>query len=668
MSDAQSIISSSGYGNVTPHTYNGAIANVIPGTGVGLSLPSQDAVFKIDLPAGTNWTGYTHLQFEVQNTGTTYQPLFVAVASTGIWCFTEVQLPPGGDKTLIMPLDNSPIIGMWRLPQPLNTTATQIFSGETVDKPRVAWIMVKCPNATGAVNVVFRDMHPVTTPIPTTHYVDKYGQQADLPWTGKISADSQLSTALRMHLLSGKYPFAGDIYGGVSGTSTGTSNTGRWHVEKQNLVWYIIDPVGNRFFSAGVVGAGASPPAIVTGEEDRYATGALPAQSDPLGVHYSTQTDPITGAQVLTYNFYEANIDRRVGPSWPVVMVDSTVTRMRTWGFNTVGPSSNFEFAKQTTPLAFTDIVQVAGSYRQINDISTNWKMPDVYDPTWAVALEANLAVRTTYLQGNAMNMGMFVDNELPWAKPFSSVNARYGFGEDLLTSPSTQPAKIAFVNWLQQRYSNNIGALNTAWQSSFSSFAAILAGSTMLPATVPTAMGADLDAFTLVFARIYYSTVRQKLTALGYQGLYLGSRLLYFTPQVLQACRENCDVVSFNDYEATPTHYHDDIKALDAPLLISEVGFGACDLGRRPTGQNLLTETDRNWAYNQYVADALTWNNLVGLHWYKWQDDVVSGRFYDQDNCSQGLVSITDIPYWQTVGAQTISNKAFHARLLNNR
>ncbi|HVT14408.1 MAG TPA: beta-galactosidase [Fimbriimonadaceae bacterium] len=666
LSRAQSIISPSGYGDVTPHTYNGGMAAVIPGTGVQVSLPTPQAVFKIDLPAGTNWTGYTHLQVTVENTGMTLQPMFLAVASTGLWCFTQVQLPPRTTNTFIMPLNNAPVIGMYRLPQPSNDGDYQVFAGSSVDKPRVSWLMVKSPEGMMPLQIVIKDMHPIAAPIPATGIVDRYGQQTQVTWPGKITSDSQLMAA-NSHPLSGAYPFSADVYGGVNGTATSSSATGRWHTEKQNGDWYLIDPLGNRFFSSGIVGAGACPPAIVTGQEQEFANGALPAQSDPLAVHYWVATDPNNGNQVTTYNFYEANVQRRVGAAWRSTLVDSTVTRMRTWGFNTVGPSSNFDFYKPTTTLAFTDIVAISGAYSTIYDPSSGWKMPDVFDPAWAAAVPTSLAPRVTYLQGNAFNIGMFVDNELPWAKPFSSANARYGLCEDILLAAPTQPAKIAFVDWLQQRYSS-IGALNTSWQTSFTGFDAILSASTSLPQTVPTGMATDMQDFTLLFARRYFTTVRQALTQLGYQGLYMGCRFLYSTPEELQACKESADVVSFNDYCATPTRYHDAVRALDAPLLISEVGFSACDLGRRPSGENLLTEKDRIWFYNRYVNDALAWHNLVGLHWYKWQDDVVSGRFYDHDNCCQGLVSITDIPYWQFVSAVTAANGSFQARLLANR
>ena len=46
---------------------------------------------------------------------------------------------------------------------------------------------------------------------------------------------------------------------------------------------------------------------------------------------------------------------------------------------------------------------------------------------------------------------------------------------------------------------------------------------------------------------------------------------------------------------------HRSDLKALDMPVMISEYGFGAADLGRINFWPNILTEADRL----QYLATA---------------------------------------------------------------
>ncbi len=662
-SHSQAVITGAGYGaGVTSATFYGGSSSYLPGKGIVVQLPSSIAGYNAIVPAGTNWQGYTHLQIQLQNIGLTPQPFFIAIASTGLWDNTEVMLYPGNYTTVIIPLDNAPVVGSYGLPQPPGSSARQLFASSFVDKPNVAYICFQSKNESSPATLLIRDMRPITAPIPTTGIVDTYGQQAQVNWQGKIAVDGDLAARLATRTITGVYPYSADTYGGVSGTAQNGSNTGRWHTQKQNGTWYIVDPLGNRFFSAGVVHAANPSSAIVTGRETAFANGALPSQTGPFAEHYHLWT--FDGIQTLTFNFYTANLQRRVGTGWRTEMMNTTQARMRSWAFNTVGANGNQDFRLANGQTTYTINATVGGTYAFIPDHFGGIPMPDVFDPLWATAVQTSLASEMSSIRNPNFNMGMFVDNELPWAKPWSAQNDRYGLCANILLCPATQPAKIQFVQWLTNRYGNNIGALNSAWASNYASFNALLNSQNDLPATIPAGFAQDMNDFTLQFARVYFTTIRQKLTVLGYQGMYMGCRFLYATPEVLQACTESCDVVTYNAYEVTPTRHHEAYRDLDAPVLISEVGFGACDLGRVPFAPNLLTEGDRATFMSGYYSAGLTWPNLVGIHWYKWEDDPISGRYFDGNNGCDGLVSITDVPYWPTVDAVTQGNLMFHKRL----
>jgi hypothetical protein len=345
--------------------------------------------------------------------------------------------------------------------------------------------------------------------------------------------------------------------------------------------------------------------------------------------------------------------------------VKQTVNRLRSWGMTTAGPGSYYLLEEPAARTSFAEDIIVKGTFARIGDPSSGTAMPDVFDPAWPAAVTSSLTVPAARYGATPYNVGMFVDNELPWAKTYALSNARFGLCEDILLAPATQPAKVAFVNWLAQRYGNSISALNASWGTSFATFNAILTAQTSLPVTLPAGMSTDMNDFTLVFARQYFTTIKQTLSTLGYHGMYLGCRFLYYTPQTLQACQESCDLISVNDYELRPGDHHDDVRTLDAPVLISETGFSACDLGRVPAGINLVTENDRTSFFSRYLSDALGWTNLVGYHWYKWEDDVVSGRYSDGSFNSFGIVSIADVPYWHLIDVLTAANIAFQQKLL---
>jgi hypothetical protein len=100
---------------------------------------------------------------------------------------------------------------------------------------------------------------------------------------------------------------------------------------------------------------------------------------------------------------------------------------------------------------------------------------------------------------------------------------------------------------------------------------------------------------------------------------------------------------------------------------MVSEFGFSAMDLGRVGGGYpGPISESDRIQAYQGYLADAATWTNMVGLHWYKWDDDPVTGRIWDNSNHALGLVSIADAPYSAFTAAATTANTQLSARLVN--
>jgi hypothetical protein len=660
---SQVLISKRGYGNVNPVCYDGGSAVVINGKGVQVSLPSSPAKLIMYMPPGTNWTGYTHLQIQVQNTGTTTEPFFFGISGT-TWSFTEAMLTPGKVYDAIIPLDNPDVLVTHHFAQPPASSYPQLFASNPVDKTHIDLVVVKAPDQSAGTSILVKDMHLITAPIPSTGITDLYGQQAQITWSGKIGTDADLVAAVNARNLSGTYPFTADAYGGVSGTAQGGSATGAWHTAKQNGKWYIIDPLGNRFFSAGIVNAGNGSPAIVGGNEAAFAAGALPSQTGAYAQHYSTRYGP-AGLPVLTYNFYTSNVQHRVGTSWQSSITATTGIRMRTWGFNTASSGSDFGLEQASNQTPSSESVVITGGYATLFEPDGGAYTPDVYDPNWVAAARTSVANQTQRFHGNAYSMGVFVDNEPAWAKPYVYPNARYGLCQSILGAPATQPAKIALANWLNTRYSGNVATFNANWGTSLSSFDGLLTTSLTLPASISPGMTQDLQGFILAFARTYFTTIRQALTSSGYQGLYLGCRLLYFTPEVLQACKESCDVVSFNDYDILPTYNHTDVKTLDAPVMISEVGFGTADKGRTPTYPNLLSESDRAAFFTRFTTDAIGWPNLVGLHWYKWEDDVISGRFYDGNNNCQGLVSITDVPSWGLVDAATTANTNFHRRLL---
>src|SRR6185312_13819494 len=149
------------------------------------------------------------------------------------------------------------------------------------------------------------------------------------------------------------------------------------------------------------------------------------------------------------------------------------------------------------------------------------------------------------------------------------------------LNNPGTI-AHQQIVAYLKARYPS-IMALNLAWGTSFKSWLDLNSGAVALTDSANALMAQDLSGFAIRFARKYFQTVRQAIVDSGYQGLYLGCRFtkVDYTPEILQAGKEAADVLSFNIYNAYPSHTNPDLKSLNFPIMISEFCFGASDQGR---------------------------------------------------------------------------------------
>jgi hypothetical protein len=109
--------------------------------------------------------------------------------------------------------------------------------------------------------------------------------------------------------------------------------------------------------------------------------------------------------------------------------------------------------------------------------------------------------------------------------------------------------------------------------------------------------------------------------------------------------------VVSYNRYQRSVADFH--FPGEDRPLMIGEFHFGALDRGMFHTGLvPVESQAARAEAYQDYVADALRHPQFVGTHWFQYQDEPTTGRFYDEENYQIGFVDIADTPYPETIAA----------------
>jgi hypothetical protein len=118
------------------------------------------------------------------------------------------------------------------------------------------------------------------------------------------------------------------------------------------------------------------------------------------------------------------------------------------------------------------------------------------------------------------------------------------------------------------------------------------------------------------------------------------------------QASAKYCDVVSYNLYSRSVAG----VKVpgnIDVPVIVGEFHFGALDRGMFHTGLvPCSSQAERARSYREYVTSALKNPNIVGCHWFQYQDEPTTGRALDGENYQIGFIDNVDTPYPETIEA----------------
>jgi hypothetical protein len=298
-------------------------------------------------------------------------------------------------------------------------------------------------------------------------FVDKYGQFAGADWPGKVHGDQDLQDqrmAEEADLRSHPAPSDRDAWGGLN-DGPQLRATGYFRTELQGGKWWLVDPDGRLFLSVGMNAVTSSAPTVVSGRESLFSW--LPSPGDPLSAYYGQSTwQSVPGPMYYgkTYNFFGANLARQYGEN-PTERVNADmISRLKSWGFNTVG---NWSWGCDAKASKFPYVVTASTSgHRPSVPLGTGGArmMPDVFDPAFAATVDENVEKASATVKDDPALLGYFVDNELPWG-PGWDAERRYGVAEGALSLGKDSAAKRALVAQLEEKY-GSIDKLNAAWNS----------------------------------------------------------------------------------------------------------------------------------------------------------------------------------------------------------
>jgi hypothetical protein len=498
--------------------------------------------------------------------------------------------------------------------------------------------------------------------------VDAFGQSARDEWPGKLTRASQFQsrrseeeTELKLRpTLADR-----DEYGAWS-SGPKLEATGFFRAAKYQGKWWLVAPNGRLFFSTGLdcvtAGEGGT---IVEGRENMFQW--LPSADDPLAAFYSTSstTTPVGLRDIKFYsgkefNFYAANLQRKYGDDWKQKWQQSALARLCAWGVNTIANWSDPAFYGNGR-VAYTVTLGIRGGVGEVSSGSDYWgRMRDVFDPRFAQAVDDSVKAMAQARRDDPWCVGYFVDNELAWGN-MRSDRGRYGLALGALSQGADVAAKRAFVEQAKARYSS-IEGLNEAWGSHLASWEDFLAKPYQPEGEWKPALKEDLARFMTEFATRYFRTIRDALKKYDPHHLYLGSRFSGYTREEVLVAAEYTDVISFNIYRArvNPADWTV-LDGIDKPVVIGEFHMGALDRGMYHPGLvSTPNQAARAAMYQDYVRSVADHPLFVGCHFFKFNDEPLTGRPRDGENYNIGFTTVTDSVYTELVAAA----KAVHSEV----
>lgn len=475
--------------------------------------------------------------------------------------------------------------------------------------------------------------------LPEGKLVDALGQNKTKEWPGKTRNLDDLKEILQEQMKTEPkdgYPF-GDwsSYGGWKEKKLG-EGTGFFTKYKENGRWWLADPDGYAFFSAGPDCVGLSAGARVDGVEKWLDW--LPDQEDPAYAAMFAPPRKREGERrrnPVMFSFLQANLYRALGEDWYEKWKRMMVGQLKRYGMNTLGNWSDERLFGVTDIPYVTSLPDFPDTEKKIFR-----DFPDVLSPEYAQNAE-KCAQALEKRREDPWMIGYFLRNEPSWAFVDNLVLA-----DEVLRNPEKTVCRQELAAFLRERY-GSIEALNARWGTALDSFARFDEPQEKVSAWSQAAC-LDMKEFSRRLLRAYVEIPAKACRRVDPNHMILGMRWAWISDPDLVSGWENFDVFSINCYAQDPTSNIENIVKLgvDLPVMIGEFHFGALDAGPSATGlEGVRTQKDRGIAYRYYCERVAAHPNGVGCHYFQCYDQFVLGRF-DGENYNIGLFDVCSRPY----------------------
>lgn len=487
---------------------------------------------------------------------------------------------------------------------------------------------------------------PIEEPANLLPLIDMFGQSTFGESPNRVASMEELRAAWDAEdtaMADAPDPVPVGRFGGNARAHDTHEATGRFRAERRDGRWMLVDPDGLPFFSLGACCVGRGD---LTPIEQRDGWFADPPWDDPeftdlvTTLGSKTLRGTFAGQRPQSFSFHAANVRRRFGREHEASASRQLIgKRLRHWGYNTIAGFSTF-IDPQTAerPCPYTVMANTERG-PVIAGTEGFWRaFPDVFDPQCRAALRTSLEAQADRLR-SPWCLGVFIDNE----QDFGYDDGVPFLVPGIIASPADQPAKRAWLTWLEQKYAS-IEALNAAWTTRHADWDA-LRGSKACDLTHATVV-ADVLAFEDVVLETYFAMCHEELRRVDPDVLYLGTRFSgRAAARVVRAEARYADVLTYNLYHQSMSHLR--LPAdVDRPIVIGECHFGS--VGDNHFHPGLVPRPDAQAvaiSYRRFLDEAAAHPQVVGLHWFCWSDQPTTGRVFDGENFGCGLIDVTDQP-----------------------
>lgn len=557
----------------------------------------------------------------------------------------KIGVLPQLSTQIVFPLDylDGQRFFMERFPRQLKG----VVPGRRLDSSEIDWVRVRVgPAEEGLLGKLWvrnialtRELPPPMTGGPVV--VDEVGQWKVRDWPGKVTDPEQVPEVLRdvaQGVHEASFPGDWSRFGGWK--KKPFQATGFFRTQHDGQRWWLVDPEGYAFFSVGVDVMTPYSSGPVEGMEDLFAK--LPSEEGENASAWLVSTNR-KELSYLTFNWI-----RTFGSEWRERWEETTRNLLISWQFNTVGNWSDLDFARNSQlPYVVPLNDFPTTSVRLYRDF------PDVFSAEYEAAAE-EFARQLEAFRGDAYLIGYFLANEPVWA-----------FGDnviagEMLATAQPSASRERLVQWLRERYDDQVEKLSEAWGVSLTAFEQLMREP--FPRLLDEGSSqaeADLREFSGILVDRYLEVPSRALREVDPDHLNLGIRYAGISSDLCYRAGTFFDVFSINSYtwRPDPAVVSEITRRTGKPVLIGEFHHGAIDRGLPSTGiKGVASQEERGVAYRYYVEQGAALPEVVALHYFQLNDQPILGRF-DGENYNIGLVDVVNRPYPELTAAAKETN-----------